>query len=405
MRDTLLLRADSIAGDSWRWLRVDAGGMPQGGIQAGTIEDVALAADGVRVVVLVPGVDCLLTRVRIPGRNRQKLLRAVPYALEEQLSDEVEQLHFALGEPGPDGDWSVAVINRNYMDRLTAALDGTTLDVQQVIPEILAVPLVADEITALVIGDIVLVRDGPASGYAVDAENLDMMLGMQRDADEDTAPPVRVIVRPDIQPPVVDEYPGEVSETYYDDDPLVILAQGLDGGSINLLQGDYSRAGDWSRVWKPWRTTAALLLAGILVSLAAMGVDYYRLSRESEQLQARIEQTFRTAVPGTKRVVNPRVQMQQQLDRLQSGGAGGPDFLALLGKTGSILKDVQGAELGGISFRAGRLDLDLKIPDLQSLDRLKQALGSGGLEVEIQSATTGADQRVQSRLRIQQVGT
>ncbi|MGB5538851.1 MAG: type II secretion system protein GspL, partial [Gammaproteobacteria bacterium] len=201
-------------------------------------------------------------------------------------------------------------------------------------------------------------------------------------------------------------YPGEVIEEYYSDDPLVMFAQGLDSRSINLLQGAYSRSGDWSRVWKPWRATAALLLSGILISLLAMGVDYYRLSGESEQLQAQIEQTFRTAMPGTQRVVNPRVQMQQQLDRLQRSGNAGADFLALLGKTGSVLKDVQGVELDGISFRAGRLDLDLKIPNLQSLDQLKQALaGSGGLEVEIQSATTGDDQRVQSRLRIQGTGT
>ncbi len=403
MRDTLLLRADSITGDSWRWLRVGADGILLSDLQAGTIADAAHAAEGLRVVVLVAGIECLLTSVHIPGRNRQKLLRAVPFALEEQLSDEVERLHFALGGVNADGDWSVAVINRDFMDRLAAVLDTTTMDVQQVIPEVLAVPLMENEISALVIDDIVLVRNGPTSGYAIDSENLDTMLAMQLD---EAAVPLRLIVRPDIQPPVVDAYPGEIIEQYYSDDPLFIFAQGLDNQSINLLQGAYSRSGDWSRVWKPWRATAALLLAGILVSLVAMGVDYYRLGRESEALQARIEQTFLAAVPDTKRVVNPRVQMQQTLDRLQGDTGGSANFLALLGKTGSVLKDVQGIELGGISFRAGRLDLDLKIPNLQSLDQLKQALvGSGGLEVEIQSATTGDDQRVQSRLRIQQVGT
>jgi len=403
MRDTLLLRADSIAGNDWRWLRLAADGTPDSGIHAGSIADAAREADGLRVVVLVAGIHCLLTRVRIPGRNRQKLLRAVPFALEEQLSDEVEQLHFALGEVDAEGDWSVAVINRNYMDRLIAVLDPAGMDIQQVIPEVLAVPLVEHEISALVIDDVVLVRNGPSSGYAVDSENLDVMLCMQHD---EPAAPVHLMVRPDIQPPVIDDYPGEVIEEYYSDDPLVIFAQGLDSGSINLLQGPYSRSGDWTRVWKPWRATAALLLAGILVSLVATGVDYYRLTRESERLQAQIEQTFRAAMPGTKRVVNPRLQMQQQLDRLQHGGDSGGDFLSLLARTGSVLKGVEGVELGGISFRAGRLDLDLKIPNLQSLDQLKQALtGSGGLGVEIQSATTGADQRVQSRLRIQGVGT
>lgn len=403
MRDTLLLRADSIVTDEWRWLPVDAGGIPQGDVRSGPLAAAAHEAEGRRVIVLALGIDCLLTRVRIPGRNRQKLLRAVPYALEEQLSDEVERLHFALGEAGPDGDWPVAVINRDYMDALTAALDAAALDVQRVIPETLVLPREGSEISALAVDDVVLVRTGPDSGYAADAENLDALLVMQQG--EEVAP-LRLFVRPDIQPPVVDDYAGQITEEYYSDDPLAILAQGLDDRGINLLQGDYRRAGDWSRLWKPWRATAALLLAGIVVSLIAMGIDYYRLSRESEQLQARIEETFRAAMPGTKRVVNPRIQMQQQLDRLQGGTDGGADFLIMLGKTGTVLKDVQGLELGGISFRGGRLDLDLKIPNLQSLDQLKQTLAErSGLEVEIQSATTGSDQRVQSRLRIQKVGT
>ena len=41
--------------------------------------------------------------------GRQKLLRAVPYAMEEQLSDDIENLHFALGPDLYDGIYPVAV--------------------------------------------------------------------------------------------------------------------------------------------------------------------------------------------------------------------------------------------------------------------------------------------------------
>ena len=50
--------------------------------------------------------------------------------------------------------------------------------------------------------------------------------------------------------------------------------------------------------------------------------------------------------------------------------------------------------------------MDLVVANLQLLDQLKQALMQPGrLDVEIQSATTGKDQRVQSRLRIGVKGT
>jgi hypothetical protein len=44
--------------------------------------------------------------------------------------------------------------------------------------------------------------------------------------------------------------------------------------------------------------------------------------------------------------------------------------------------------------------VDLTAANLQVLDKLKQTLSANGLSVEIQSATTDAEQRVKSRLRI-----
>jgi type II secretory pathway component PulL len=76
-----------------------------------------------------------------------------------------------------------------------------------------------------------------------------------------------------------------------------------------------------------------------------------------------------------------------------------------LAKSAAVLKGRQGVDVTAATFRAGRLDVDLTVSDLQLLDQLKQALmQNGSLEVEIQSATTGTDQRVQGRLRIQGAG-
>ena len=110
MRNTLLLRKDPDNAAAWRWLKLDNEGQPRGSIHAGVLADAASEVSGQRIVVLAPGSDGLLTRVRIPGRGRQKLLRAVPYALEEQLSEVVENLLFAVGSAQEDDAWPVADI-------------------------------------------------------------------------------------------------------------------------------------------------------------------------------------------------------------------------------------------------------------------------------------------------------
>lgn len=406
MRNTLLLRKDPGNAPVWRWLKLDSEGRPQGSIHAGSLADAASEVSGQRVVVLVSGTDGLLTRVSIPGSSRQKLLRAVPYALEEQLSEDVDNLHFALGTTLEDEGWPVAVIRKQVMDALTAEFLAAGLDVQQVIPEILALPYNPDETSVLVENDVALVRTGNSAGFAVDSDNLGIMLAARMTDEDATVPPLHLFVSKDSLHPDMAEYVGETHVEPFAGDPLNVFARGLDARSINLLQGAYSRSGDWATLLQPWRATAALLVAAVLVSNVAMGIDYFRLGRESEQLRAQIEQTFREASPETLRIVNPRVQMQQQLDKLQQGQGAGGGFLSLLGQSGSVLKGMQGVEVSGATFRAGRLDVDLIVANLQLLDQLKQALmESGRLSVEIQSATTGQDQRVNSRLRIAGVGT
>ena len=408
MRNTLLMRADPADAGSWRWLRLDQEGKPQGSIHAGSLADAASEANGLRVVMLVPGIDCLLTSVSIPGSNRKKLLRAVPFALEEQLSDEVENLHFAVGSSQVDGAWPVVVIDNQRMEALLEAVTEAGLDVQLMISEVLAVPYTENETSVLIDDDTALVRNGVTSGLAVDCDNLGMLLGAaQQDLQDDEEPPVvHLLVQEGSPLPDMSGIQGTRRIEQYAGDPLSVFAGGLDSNSINLLQGAYSRSGEWGKLLRPWRATAALLLAGILVSNIVMGVDYFRLSKEGEQLTAQIEEVFRKALPDTKRVVNPQVQMQQQLDKLQNSQGRGSRFLSLLAKSAVVLKSKQGVEISGATFRAGRLDLDLKVSNLQLLDELKQALSeSGGLSVEIQSATTGKDQRVQSRLRIQGVGS
>jgi general secretion pathway protein L len=405
LRNTLLLRADPVDNGAWHWLRLDTEGNQPGGTRTGSLAEAAAEAAGLKALVLAPAIDCLLTRVRIPGHNRQKLLRAVPYALEEQVSDEVEHLHFALGQAQLEGEWPVAVINRRYMEDLLAETAAAGLDVQQVIPEQLAVPCVEHETGVVISNGMALVRNGDYSGYAVEAENLGMFLAATG-ADAEEPPVLQLYLQEGGDVPDTAGYSGEIRTTTYAGDPLTLYAQGLDNRVINLLQGAYGRSGEWARILRPWRATAALLLAGIVVSNVAVGVDYFRLSKESTQLREQIEATYREAFPETRRVVNPRVQMQQQLDRLQHRQGAGGDFLELLGRTGKVLKDIQGIEATGASFRAGRLDLDVTATDLQLLDKLKQDLArDGGLAVEIQSATAGSDKRVQGRLRIQGSGS
>ena len=402
MRNTLLLRIGQDPGGTCEWVLLGADGQPAGTVQSGTLREAAGMASGLRVSVLAPGSDCLLTTASIPGSNRQKLLRAVPYALEEQLTVDVEDLHFALGPPLGDDRHAVLVIAIQRMESILDACREAELDVTRVIPEQLAIPCQASATCVVVDNDVALVRTGSYSGYAADSENLGLLLSCQpAPEDEATAGELR------IYKPAGSELPdlGAVAEKAvvedYHGSALGLLAAGAGSPTIDLLQGPYSRSQEWGKLWRPWRATAALLLAGFVVSNVVTGVDYFRLGKQQEALNTRIDEIYRQTFPAAKRVVNPRVQMQQQLELLLRRQGGGDGFMTLLARAGDVLRSNKSIEISGASFRAGRLDVDLTANNLQVLDELKQTLTGKGLEVEIQSATTDASQQVKSRLRIQ----
>jgi len=400
MAETLLIRLAAGSRGFRDWVLVDEQGRGKGPVQTG-VPDAGIINAVRRVVVLVPGAEVSLAEARVPGRNRQRLLRAIPYVLEEQLASDVEELHFALGPVGEEDQYPVAVVERSNMDAWTVLLRENGIQAEQLIPETLALPP-GDGWSLMVDGETVLVRSSDYAGFAADIDNLPVLFALFQ-AKQQAPETARVFGSTVLDLEAVDvEFIDERIQ------PLELLARGwAQGPGINLLQGAYSRREEWGRLLRPWASSAALLLAGVILVGVTTGLNYFHLSGQRAQLNDEIEAVYRKAFPQAKRVVNPRVQMEQKLTQLRrQAGGGNADFLAMFAETADVVRSTEGINVRGASYRNGRLDLDLQADNLQILDGLKQSLVSSGLmSAEIQSASTGADQKVKSRMRVQVKGS
>ncbi|TCK19402.1 general secretion pathway protein L [Thiogranum longum] len=398
MADTLLIRL-AVAGAGFRdWLLIDEAGGARTPVREGEPE-AGVVAGALRIVVIVPGTEVLLSEARVPGRNRQRVLRAIPYALEEQLSSDVESLHFAPGPVQDDDTYPVAVVDRARMDAWAELLAEHHIVANQCLPEMLALPLTEDGWSLMVQGSEVLARSGPYAGFASDRETFPALVALFVSRNE--APAHARLFGDgnlDIDGMYLDAVDPELQS-------LEVLGRGyVQGPTLDLLQGDYSRREEWGRILRPWKATAALLLAGLLLAGVSTGINYYRLSKQQAQLASEIETVYLETFPKARRIVNPRAQMEQKLKELQrqAGGGGQTAFLALLADVGRILRSKKGVQIQGVTYRDGRLDLQLLADNVQVLDQLKQALvGEGKLRAEIQSATTQKDGKVNSRVRVE----
>ncbi len=400
MEDRLFIRLTGNGAASW--LRVERSAMPHD-VRHGPLHEAAAQAAGHRVIVFVSAQDVLLTHATVPAQSRKQAQQAIPYALEEQLAADVETLHFAAGNRGATGDYPTAVATRACMEAWLAQLEQAAIQPDMLVNELHALPWQPGQWTLLYAPSGALLRSDAQSGFALEAENLNNLLALAlSEAGEQKPSLLRVVNYSDhalnLQG-LAETWGFELTEQTRHDDPLILLAHNFDEAqAVNLLQGAYIRSWQFGTLWRPWRLSATLLGFWLLFQISSMVFDTLLLTRQNHALKAEIEQVYRGAFPETRKIVNPRQQMQSGLDELLRQGHGAA-FLNLLAQTAVPLKQGSDARLRGVSYKDRVLNLDLEIKDLQALDQLKQQLTGAALEVEILSASA-KENKVESRVQV-----
>ena len=374
---------------------------PDNAVQRGPLPELATQATGARPILIAPGEAITLHRLALPGRKRATWARAVPYALEDQLVDEIETLHFALG-PTLDGDrLPVAVVAHATLRAWLEACTQAGLTPAAVVPDPLLLPWREGDWSVLLDDRRAVVRTGCWEGYATERDMLELLLN-QALAEAGDAKPHRLWIWGGPPPQLTEP---DVELTVEDDptEPLQLLAAGYQPGTaLNLLQGSYSRQAQWGRWLRPWRAAAVLAGLWLLAQGVAQVYDHWRLRQELVTLRTEMERVFQDAMPGTSRIVNPKAQLETRLRELGSSAGGGSGFLELLYRGGQPLAGFPELTLRGLSYRDGQLDLALDGGNPAVLDRLRQQLNQQpGLQVDMR--TTQREGQVESRVTLKKV--
>ncbi|MET0115999.1 MAG: type II secretion system protein GspL [Sedimenticola sp.] len=354
-----------------------------------------------RLNLLAPSEDVSLFKLNIPNRNRTVLDKALPFALEERLAEDVEELHVTvLHREAPDTVYA-AVIKKSLMKRWIEDAGESGLTLNRIVPEVLALPqtdqawhLVTDE-------NISMIRTGPWSGITIDRTQIQSLKGRITEISEEK--PDRLICwlpAPDSLE-ILSEI-QQVNQAYEGALFYKIMTDGELNSAINLLQGEYARRSDSG--WSPRRfLPAAAVLASALV--LHLGFNLYEISRLSSQIEsqkASVEQRFRALFPEINRIVDIEVQSRQALEKLKAGAgvAERGQFFQLLGLAGRTINSRPDVQITSLSYDNGVLQLQISTKELVQLDTIRTEIEKHrDISVELVSATSN-EQGVSGRLRI-----
>lgn len=389
-------QADSVVS----WMPADVPRLAQGGLA-----ELAAAATGYDVVVVVPGEEILQTVVKVPGKNRQRVLQALPFALEEQLIDDIDELHIALGAQLEVGSYQVAVMHRARLQQILDVFELAGVYPVQLVADYMLLPAQQESVQLLIDKQRFMLRH-QQTAFAAHRSNLAALVNAAVPQDV----PLRALncagESEDIQA-ALPEY--QIQTDSIVSPVLAWLVQNADlSQGVNLLQGEYQRSKKNKLLWRPWYPVAALFLVWLVVE-ASMGiVNYVRLSRQQAYLQNQIETIYRGLYPNfpkQRKVIDARSRIETELKKLRSKGAqGGSGFNEMFSASATILHKTPGLIIKSLRYNDGRIDLEVQLAKLQDLDELKAGLQQqAGWQVEIQNASSEKD-FVTARLQIKGAG-
>ena len=401
MAETLFVRL-SEAGTA-TWGAFDATGRLVGTLGRGALQVAHTALAGRRCTVLVDGVDVLAAEAVLPAAGHARLRQIVPFSLEEQLANDVDEMIFAIGAKLPSGATQVAAVAKERMDAWLAELRAAGIAPQALASEADGVPDIPATLVIVIEGSRIAGRKPGHAPFTFEGLGLREVLSLVLAAKpEEELRHVRVFADAAGHARFAAEL--EALGTEFASADVKILAEGIfphlaatlaQRPGTNLLQGVYAPKSNWPAMLKPWRLAASLLAAAVALGLVLQGATYLQLRRADAALESAVAEVCRRVV-GDPSTSGCQREVRQRLGA--STGTTTEDFLSTLAAIAGA-RDPE-MRIDGLSYRNRAMDLQLLVPSVTALDSFSRELEqTRRFDVEIQAANP-VDTGTEGRLRI-----
>jgi len=386
------------------WLRFNER-TPVGQASQGKLTDILAEAASSRLVLILPAASVVLHKASIVAKSRGQIAAALPYALEDELASDIEQMHFAYRTlDKQSGEQLVAVVDRDLVQRLHSLIIQYRFESVFLLPQMLMVPLEADSWTLFVQREQALLRKDLSHGYAMDVVAMPELLTTERELykqqhDSESAPELNIYnFSPD------QEVEGG-SLLGGDSEALAVMARyWLDNPDtdINLFQGDYQIVRPMRDLLRQWSMAAGIAVIALVIYLMNVAVDNYLLARERDALEASMQSLYET-IFNEKPAGNPADSMRSKLVALGSESGDSNNFISVMLVSGKeFLADSQ-TSITRLRYAENGMEVDLETTSIEQLEKLQQKLIAPSVNADLK-AVSNDNGKVRGRLVVSRNG-
>ena len=385
-----------------RWWLCENGNVTASGADLlDEIEVKANAADTVPgkrdMVVLLPDRDVFYMCIEVPGKSRARVRQATPFAVEPLLTEDIEDVHIAVGDFARGEKVPCMVINRSTLDMYVSRIESAGLR-----PTVISTPgmLVSNEaeLSLIEVQGGVTVRTSEQSAV-VALESLAVALANVPGLESgEITKEVNCFGSESFVQRVRESMPATESAEYiFSNASFEALLSTIDEPKdlLNLLQGEFAQIEASDRYRQFLNQTAAtaascvLLVAGLFVA-QGMWANYQTNLLHEAALDV-YESVYNTRnVSG-----NPVFRMQE---RLGSNTVRQSSWLSLLE---GVANSTKGVEIRNLDFNdaQSKMTITFYVDSFQEFEAIRTRIESAGLSVDVNVAEQQND-RVWARLSL-----
>jgi general secretion pathway protein L len=407
MAEILYIRIGSQAQDAIHWLirsATDEEIIASGQLSnASELVQLSAKAQQRQVTVLVPSCDLVLKSLNVPSKSVRAMHKAVPYMLEEELAQDVEQLFFAYGDIGNQGQEAltnqncfVAAIDRVLMQQWQQWFTEAQISFKKMLPDVLAMPLVENGCSAIVLDQQVILRQGVWQGMTIDFEAWPVisaqLIHTTKDKNKESTDSSLLINAYSALPCVTKELNIQAMP---EELPLALLAQQAINQPFNLLQGEFQYNEKRSPIIANWLWAAGIAIVALLFNVGLKSGQLLQVNSQLDIVEQEIVTSYKSAFPNSK---NVRVNtIKSQLKRkLTEAGEGNTQagFLAMLGKLRPAFEAVPEIKPESLKFDDKRQEIRIQAiaDDYQYFDKFKIEIEKNQLMVKKGAQSNQGDQ-------------
>lgn len=415
MSEVLVIRLGSHYEDPISWMvwseveqEIIASGDIEGAVALSQLTDKAQS----RVVkVLVPACDVTMKTVALPGKASRQVLAALPYMLEDDLAEDVDDLFFAHGQKTQlDGKAAIniAIVSQKVMGEWMSWLDDADIYSNIIVPDALCLPVHDEGVVAIELGEQWLLRGDNWQCDSIDKSWFEQYISLRAaqyvfenneasetsgEQDDTTQERLNLICFSpcDIQSPdlVITDEDRQL--------PLQLLAANIDSAGFNLRQGQYVKKKESSQIWKTWRVAATVAITAIVLQLVYRGAVYWQLDSELTTLENTYVSQYKKAYPKQKKVRKSSIQRLLK-SRLKegTGGSAGESFLVMLDKVAPLFAQSGEfvPEIIKYDNKRGELRVNAVTDGYETFEKFKMAVEGLGYEVHQGSLSNNSENKI-----------